>query len=443
MLKYHIQTVELSTAQAFVQFDSIPQGYSDLLVLMSARSSQSSRSTAITFAFNYDNSSSYSFRKLIGYDSSQLYTGSGSGTPAQVPEVDVTGNSATANTFGNTSFYISNYTSANPKVISVDQTSENNSNAGYVLGMHSYRYSSTSPITSIQFGLQGHNYMAGSTISLYGVRRGSDGIVNAQPAYGGEITTSGGYTIHTFNSSGTFTTTRPLECEYLIIAGGGAGGLANYNANATTGGGGAGGYRTSVIGATSGGGASAEARLNLPAFGSYAVVVGAGAAGATSVSVNAPSGTSSSVAGISTVGGGGGSSGESGTGGASGGSGGGGAFRFGIVSGGAGTSSQGFAGGTPVSNINTGGSGGGAGGAGSSQAYSETALYGGAGLENSITGTSLTRARGGQGSYGGPSSVIDGSAGSGSGGFGYASLASPNRGGNGGSGVVIIRYLTP
>jgi hypothetical protein len=69
-------------------------------------------------------------------------------------------------------------------------------------------------------------------------------------ATGGTITQSGGYTIHTFTSSGNFVPTQNLTVEYLVVAGGGGGGVF--------GGGGAGGYRTSVPGATSGGGASSE-----------------------------------------------------------------------------------------------------------------------------------------------------------------------------------------
>ena len=56
---------------------------------------------------------------------------------------------------------------------------------------------------------------------------------------GGNISTSGGYRIHTFNSSGTFVNTiASLSTEYLIVAGGGGGGAQ------TGGGGGAGGMRT-------------------------------------------------------------------------------------------------------------------------------------------------------------------------------------------------------
>jgi hypothetical protein len=46
-------------------------------------------------------------------------------------------------------------------------------------------------------------------------------------ATGGTVTTSGGYTIHTFTGSGTFALANPLigfQVEYLVVAGGGAGG---------------------------------------------------------------------------------------------------------------------------------------------------------------------------------------------------------------------------
>ena len=41
---------------------------------------------------------------------------------------------------------------------------------------------------------------------------------------GGTITTSGSYTIHTFTSSGTFTTGKSGNVELLVVGGGGGGG---------------------------------------------------------------------------------------------------------------------------------------------------------------------------------------------------------------------------
>ena len=49
---------------------------------------------------------------------------------------------------------------------------------------------------------------------------------------GGTKTFSGNYVIHTFNSSDTFnsgTALGPLSCDYLMVAGGGAGGASMGN----------------------------------------------------------------------------------------------------------------------------------------------------------------------------------------------------------------------
>ncbi len=69
--------------------------------------------------------------------------------------------------------------------------------------------------------------------------------------------------------------------EYLVIAGGGSSGKGDGGLGAC-GGGGAGGYRNSTVGETTGGGGGAESILVLGA-GNYAITVGAGGAGATTV----------------------------------------------------------------------------------------------------------------------------------------------------------------
>ena len=47
-------------------------------------------------------------------------------------------------------------------------------------------------------------------------------------ASGGTETTVGGYKIHTFNSSGTFTVTAGGRVDILVVSGGGAGGLGGH-----------------------------------------------------------------------------------------------------------------------------------------------------------------------------------------------------------------------
>jgi hypothetical protein len=267
-------------------------------------------------------------------------------------------------------------------------------------------------------------------------------------ATGGTITTDGDFKVHTFTSSGTFTPTigNVLSggdtVDYLVIAGGGAGGSSYPGAQTGSGGGGAGGYLTSLSFTI-----SAQA---------YAVTVGAGGAG--SASVAALSGTNSSFSTATSIGGGRGGSQTGSIAGLVGGSGGGAGAFSGSDNGtaGAGTVGQGYAGGTAVyTSPAYGGGGGGGSSAVGVNGTSSAGGNGGAGTANSITGSAVTRAGGGGagtytagtlgigGSGGGGASARGGTAtagttntGSGGGGNGGANGA----GGAGGSGVVIIRY---
>ena len=259
---------------------------------------------------------------------------------------------------------------------------------------------------------------------------------------GGNISTSGGYRIHTFNSSGTFVNTiASLSTEYLIVAGGGGGGAQ------TGGGGGAGGMRTgtSTLSATS-----------------YSITVGAGGtkAPAQSSPPRAGSGTDSVFNSITSIGGGGGGSYQGGSinsqsTGANGGSGGGGAAMS--SPGGSGTSGQGNNGGQGRNGTEY--DGGGGGGASQAGTSGDSGSHGGDGSASSITGSSVTYAGGGGGCGQGGNPVGSGGAGGGADGGNDVqpgTAATANRGGggggsrdyggvgggatNGGSGVVIVRY---
>jgi hypothetical protein len=257
-------------------------------------------------------------------------------------------------------------------------------------------------------------------------------------ATGGTITTSGGYKIHTFTSSGTFTTNIAGTVEYLIVAAGGGGG--------TYGGGGAGGFLTAT-GSSVGSGAQA-------------VTVGAGGAGSGQAGIKGSNGSDSSFNSIVSLGGGGGSGSGGNASGLVGGSGGGGGTDSSTLTGGAGTSGQGNTGGTGVNNhpSYSGGGGGGANAVGGNSSGT-TGGAGGAGLASSISGSSVTYAGGGGGSgYAWPNAGTGGSGGSGGGGTGSAYVANNSTGGSantggggggngnnlsvssGGSGIVIVRY---
>ena len=259
-------------------------------------------------------------------------------------------------------------------------------------------------------------------------------------ATGGTVTTSGSYTIHTFTSSGTFQVTAGNKnVESLVIAGGGGGGRDDG------GGGGAGGYRNSTSGEASGGNSSAETALAV-SVGSYTVTIGAGGAGATSG--NGFYGVDSVFSTITSIKGGYGAG--TGTAGGAGGSAGGSKNTTSIASG---TSGQGSNGG--------GGSTHGSGGGGAGEAGNIPTRNGGDGLSSSINGSAVFRGGGGgggqrvanadgyggnggggRGAYYGSDNAAAGTANTGGGGGGGDGGSSPYYGKAGGSGIVIIRYLT-
>jgi hypothetical protein len=282
-------------------------------------------------------------------------------------------------------------------------------------------------------------------------------------ATGGEISTftQGNtiYAVHQFKNVGSSSfvvTNAPAnaEVEYLVIAGGGAGGRTATTGESGGAGGGAGGYRSSVAGELSGRGANAEPPLPITAT-SYSVVVGAGGTAATSGNAQGGDGGASSFATITSTGGGGGGANWSGSlGGRAGGSGGGAPFN---TAAGLGTIGQGFDGsvGVNVAPNYGAGAGGGAGAAGGAASGTQGG-NGGNGIVSSIDGTPVARAGGGGGSvYQGGQFGVGGSGGGGNAGSlsriaADAGVANTGGGGGGnaenrmpgagGSGVVIIRY---
>ena len=254
-------------------------------------------------------------------------------------------------------------------------------------------------------------------------------------ATGGNISTSGGYKIHTFTDvSYTFTVISGGEVEYLVVAGGGGGSNTNY-----CGGGGAGGLLTGTV---------------TVGPGNYSVTVGGGGATGT----NGSNGSDSQFHTLIANGGGGG--GGVNSNGLNGGSGGGGGYAGGSTAGngrvgGTGVAGQGNNGGrgNGVNGYGWGGGGGGAGAAGTT-AKAPSPLVpgdGGNGLQSSITGTATYYAGGAGGRIDtGGYSATGGLGGGGSGGSGSNSNGTEggiNTGGGGGpskaggSGIVVIRYL--
>ena len=300
-----------------------------------------------------------------------------------------------------------------------------------------------------------------STLQVYqGTRWDTLSNVAFEPTGGNATYTFGSYKVHAFTSNGNFVPNTAGTVDILIVAGGGGAGTpdrTSYN-GAWNGGGGAGGvlYTTGV---------SVTAQT-------YSIVIGAGGA-------RQANGANSTALGLTAIGGGrGGGTTSAGSGnvnwnGAAGGSGGGGlGDRPGPMQGGAGTAGQGNAGangtdpgGSP--NFEQGGGGGGAGEAGDTDGigyggdgrdmsaqfgttYGESGVFGGGGAGGQGTDNSSSINYGGTGGGGNSGGGYQnnsyaseaGTANTGGGG-GAGGNATGGAGGQaGGSGIVLIRYLT-
>jgi hypothetical protein len=450
-----LERIELNASTTSVTFANIPQtGYTDLKVVMSARTTRASTDDLINVNFN-GVSTNQSSRWLQGNGTS---ASSGTyGSNLYLAWVNAASN--TANTFGNAEMYIPNYLGTTQKSFSGDGVSENNATQSFA-GLFAGLATLTSAITTITIaGNAGGSFVSGSTFSLYGLAAVGTTPTIAPKASGGNIITDGTYWYHTFLSTGAFVPQINLSCDIMVVAGGGGGG-----ANAG-GGGGAGG----LVGFTSQG---------LSAT-SYTCTIGAGGTGASNNSGTIGTNGADSQFGSLTLvkgGGAGGNSADSSpyvqAAGANGGSGGGGAGRAGLRAGGTATSGQGNNGGSGNSDEATYrscGGGGGAGAAGQSGANSNTSPAGGFGGVGSSSYSSWGSATGTGENVSGTYYYAGGggggnAAGLGAGGFGGGTAAkqtvtptnaanntggcggalsqflASSQGENGGSGIIIIRY---
>ena len=150
---------------ANVEFTNIPQTYTDLIVLSSLRQG-GSQTHGITFN-NDSSTSNYVFKRVYGLGSDGAGS-DGSSNSGYINPIGVNGSSQTANTFGNLSIYIPNYTSSNYKSISCEGVSENNGNSDAIVALTAGIWNSTSAITSLKI-TPDTNYVQHSTAYLYGI----------------------------------------------------------------------------------------------------------------------------------------------------------------------------------------------------------------------------------------------------------------------------------
>jgi hypothetical protein len=445
MTKLFTTTVGAGGSSSLV-FSNIPQGYTDLLIKISCRTSRAADEDGLGVQLN-DTTTGYTYRVLAGDGAAVTSVATAYG---ELWRARIQGAAAGTSIFSNTDLYFPNYSGNQPKAITSESVTEKNGTNGYMT-LTTVLQPNPSPITSITLSGLNAPFQQFSTFTIYGIKNARQTAGNSIKATGGNIVFDGTYVYHVFPSTSAFVPNQPLFTDLLVVGGGAGGG---------------GGRAGNHYGAGGGAGAAFTLTSQYLTLGSYPVTVGAGGAGGSNSASysQGTNGTSSqfSSSTVATGGGGGGSGNTVGLAGASGGGGGG--FLNTSPAGGAGN--QGFAGGAGAAAYRAGGGGGaggvgangnpsggsgGAGGIGLTSAL-VNALCSATGIGQNVSGTWYVAgggagtpepSSGGFGGGGGGGLGASGSAGiisSGGGGGGGTATAPFETGGTGGSGVVIIRY---
>ena len=166
----HIQTIELGSSQASIEFTSIPQDYDDLVIVVSGRSLKNDNYEIAQIEINGStaNLSGIRLQGAGGLGVASATTSFMGIYPAST---------AASNTFGDHQYYISNYTAPKNKSITLDAVMEDNSSTAYTHA-NVILWSNTAAITSFSVAPFANNFAAGSSASLYGITAGGDGTVS-------------------------------------------------------------------------------------------------------------------------------------------------------------------------------------------------------------------------------------------------------------------------
>lgn len=165
-------TTVSGTSTVTVNFSSIPQTYTDLVLRVSARTNRSSAVDELMLRFNSDSATNYS--------ATHMTANSGTATSQQVSNntstrfISINGNTTTSSTFSNTEIYIPNYTGTANKPISIGTVVENNDTTNYFVRGVANLYRGSSAITSIScqsyFDPGVLYFIADSSFYLYGIK---------------------------------------------------------------------------------------------------------------------------------------------------------------------------------------------------------------------------------------------------------------------------------
>ena len=163
-----IASVEATGSSNLLEFLNIPQGFQDLQMIISARSTSNNTSDILNISLNNDSSSLYSYTRLQG-DGSSPESNRESNLGFWRQNFSIPAATATAGIFGSNTVHLLNYTNTTTFKSALWRSGSDRNGAGLtILSAHLYR--STNAITRINTSTSNGNFAAGSTATLYGIR---------------------------------------------------------------------------------------------------------------------------------------------------------------------------------------------------------------------------------------------------------------------------------
>lgn len=163
-----IAQTALTSPAANIDFTSIPQTYTDLVVMISQRAVDNVLDNAIRF--NNDTSSVYSYTQMQSGASSGSAGGARTSNSSTSRAGGQEPSTYTANVFNSSFVYIPNYTSSVFKQFIADGVDENNSATSYIW-LHAALWRNTAAINRITlFQEPGGNMATGTEATLYGIK---------------------------------------------------------------------------------------------------------------------------------------------------------------------------------------------------------------------------------------------------------------------------------
>ena len=155
-----IESITLTTGSANVTFSSIPQTYTDLVIV--SANAVAAGGTAYTIRVNSDTGNNYSTTRLIGNG-----TSASSDRGSNQSWIYAGSVKSSSDPIGSLTINLMNYSNTATYKTILMRTNNDNANVAMSVGL----WRNTAAITSVSIGAEfSQNFVVGSTFSLYGIK---------------------------------------------------------------------------------------------------------------------------------------------------------------------------------------------------------------------------------------------------------------------------------